>query len=135
MSDMFVAKVAYAGRTIKMADSWSTSANQPKSDLWSTVSQSIADDIDKELLEGLINADIRVYFRQTPKKGDLVRYGDDYASYGFPHPLSGHYHGLCVEAYDPENEVAGKILFEDGNILNFRPAEGTKFSWLEVIDE
>tara|TARA_Y100000034_G_scaffold112335_1_gene146240 strand:- start:291 stop:530 length:240 start_codon:yes stop_codon:yes gene_type:complete len=43
--------------------------------------------------------------------------------------------GLCCEAYDPETKKPGTILFEDCELVEFKPSEDTRHHWLEVIDD
>ncbi len=146
MTDTLVTKVTPSYRKLKsrkMTGSWSFSVEcaSAEAELSSILAQNIADEIDKEILDDVLyGIVIEAHFHQVPKKGDLVRYGRDprrkirnaagVITGNEPREITN---GLCCEAYDPETNVPGQILFEDGSLRYFRPATGTQHAGIEVI--
>lgn len=131
------------GKSRKLDATWSTAPVHPltyESSLAMTTTQKIADEIDKEIIEGTIASfTIFVHPSPLPKKGDLVRYRTDLRRRnpdGTRQPWT-ELNGLCISAYDHETKTPGEILFEDGEIKNFDllPEDATHHVSLDIIND
>jgi len=81
---------------------------------------------------GIYTNHISAEFRQTPKKGDLMRYTNIIDP---RHRQEGESRvGLCLTPYDPKEESSGEMMI-DNEVWTFSPNPHTGIDWIEVIDE
>jgi hypothetical protein len=119
---------------------WTAAQMETRKEIGSILAQSIADEIDAEIVEDMIKSvTIFVHPEPLPKKGDLVRYRQDPRRRnpdGTRQPWI-ELNGLCTRAYNHEFSTPGQILFEGGDLKNFDllPPLHTAHVSLEVIND
>ena len=132
-----ITKVA-GGKSHQMSGKWTSTQMETRKEIGSILAQSIADEIDKEIIEDMIASfTIFVYPEPLPKKGNLVCYRQDPRRRnpdGTQQPWTELF-GLCTRAYNHETATPGQILFGDGELKNFDllPTDGTFHVSLEII--
>lgn len=124
----------------QMSGKWTPAQMETRKEIGSILSQQIADEIDKEIVEDIIAlCTIFVHPNPLPKKGDLVRYRKDPRRRNPDGTRQPHLelNGLCTRAYDHETKTPGEILFEDGELKNFDllPPNNTAHVSLEIISD
>ena len=121
-------KVA-GGKTRQMSGNWTTDSEK---ELLSIMAQSIADEIDKELVDDLVaKFTITVTCIRRPKKGDLIRHvWDEHPWFtstpAVTQPIRREQTGLCIED--------DMVLMDNGTFKSLKIVEETTHrSYVEVI--
>ena len=123
----------------QMSGKWTPAQMETRKEIGSILSQQIADEIDKEIVEDIIAlCTIFVHPSPLPKKGDLVRYRKDPRRRnpdGTRQPWE-ELIGLCTRAYNHDTSMPGEILFEGGDlrVFDLLPENNTAHVSLEIIN-